>query len=262
MTKSELYETIIDGQRRHGQGLSGIVRALGENAETIGEYLDELIEEGLIKRCETGGSLGHPESNRFYMPTTGYNVWEDEGTDGKYSRHKGRYLNFVRFYLGALEEEEGANDLQKAINPTHSALVKDPEFLKSYTAWLERNKEELEIMENLDPTYIPANVTFSTEELEFIQGKTWYKENKTIKECLEDSIKRMDKDAEIISINNKLIDLYKRHTGNKHAADLKKAERDIVLTKQETNLRKKFHSLLHGHDENLHIQEIELTLED
>ena len=77
MTKSELYETIIDGQRRHGQGLSGIVRALGENAETIGEYLDELIEEGLIKRCETGGSLGHPESNRFYMPTTGYNVWED-----------------------------------------------------------------------------------------------------------------------------------------------------------------------------------------
>lgn len=83
MTKEEFYKSAIELHKKCGQGISGIVK-LGTEPR-IARYLDELIEEGLMKACDTGGSIGHPESNIFYMPTKGYNVWEDEGTDGQYS---------------------------------------------------------------------------------------------------------------------------------------------------------------------------------
>jgi len=77
MNKAEVYKVIIDTQRKTGQGLSGIVRVMGVNAGSFFNYINELIEEGLVKCCDTGGSLGHPESNKFYVPTKGYNVWGD-----------------------------------------------------------------------------------------------------------------------------------------------------------------------------------------
>src|ERR1035437_7876038 len=102
MTKQEFYKEVISVQKKTGQGLSGIVKVMGTDSGKFTQYLDEFIEEGLIKACDTGGSLRHPESNIFYMPSKGYNVWEDDGTDDEYQRHKGRYLTFVRLYLGAL----------------------------------------------------------------------------------------------------------------------------------------------------------------
>ncbi len=77
MTKAEVYSGLIDIQKKTGQGLSGIVTVMGETAHLFRKYLDELIEEGLVECYDSGGSLGHPESNRWYMPTKGYNVWKD-----------------------------------------------------------------------------------------------------------------------------------------------------------------------------------------
>lgn len=136
-TKESIYNELLNVHKQTGQGLSGIVRVMGPNSTTIGELLDELISEGKVKCCETGGSLGHPESNRFYIPTIGYNVWEDEGTDGQYSRHKGRYLHHVRKYLG-IKEESGIFNMNEYFNSENGQ--------KDYNEWLERNKEQLDVM--------------------------------------------------------------------------------------------------------------------
>jgi len=65
MTKEEVYNSIVDIQKNTGQGLSGIVRVMGENSQDFSEHIDTLIEEGSVIANNTGGSLGHPESNMF-----------------------------------------------------------------------------------------------------------------------------------------------------------------------------------------------------
>ena len=122
ITKSSVYKSLIDVHVASGQGLSGIVKV---HCHEYSIYLDELIEEGMVVVCGTGGSIGHPESNIFYMPTKGYNVWLDEGVDGECSRFSGRYLQFVRLYLGILTDyDEDREDLQKAINPSNLDLIR------------------------------------------------------------------------------------------------------------------------------------------
>jgi hypothetical protein len=142
-TKEKVYNELLNVHRQTGQGLAGIVRVMGHQAPEINKFLAELIDEGKVKCCETGGSIGHPESNRFYMPMIGYNVWEDEGTDGKISHHKGRYLHHVRKYLN-INESKGIFDV--------NAYFETEEGQKDYNEWLERNKEQLELMLNI-PNY-------------------------------------------------------------------------------------------------------------
>lgn len=254
MTKEEFYKSAIELHKKCGQGVSGIVK-LG-NEPRIARYLDELIEEGLMKACDTGGSIGHPESNIFYMPTKGYNVWEDEGTDGEYSRHKGRYLQFVRFYLGALGEEhgEGDSDIKKWINPTMMDVIRSVDSMKLYAEWLERNEEALEEMINLDDFYKAPKVEFTEEEISWIKSKDWYKENKTIAECFKESEKRKEKDLEIISINKQLIGLYNKSGGYK--SELEKAVADISNTESDILKRKKVHNWFDSLDKKTKIQEV------
>ena len=133
LNKEEFYKTLLDLHKKCGQGLSGIVKEMGPPEYT--RYLNELIADGLVKCCDTGGSIGHPESNKFYMPTTGHNVWEDDG--GEYQRHKGRYLEFVRYYLGISD------------HLTKKMMDKNPALKSEYHDWLNRNQDELEIMKNL-----------------------------------------------------------------------------------------------------------------
>ena len=126
MTKQELYTAIIAMQKECGQGTSGIVKTFGPPEVTT--HMDELIAEGKIICCEAGGSLGHPESNRFYCPTKGYNVWLDGGTQ---HGHAGVYLHHVKHFLGiAPDAFEGERN-------------------EGYEEWLEKNKEALDEMMNL-----------------------------------------------------------------------------------------------------------------
>jgi hypothetical protein len=159
---------------------------MGTDSGKFTQYLDEFIEEGLIKACDTGGSLGHPESNIFYMPTKGYNVWEDDGTDDEYQRHKGRYLTFVRLYLGALEKTagDGRDDTKKWLDPCMLDLIGNSEIMQEYTVWLKRNEKSLQEMMDIDDFYQASKVEFSTEELEWITARDWYTENISVSECL------------------------------------------------------------------------------
>jgi hypothetical protein len=144
MDKVETYRILIDITKKTGQGLTGIVKI--KNPE-VGIYLEELIQEGLIKACHTGGSLGTRESNIFYMPIKGYNVWEDEPENSN-SIHKGFYLNHVRFHLGILPEVQSGK-----FDVTEEMLRSNQKWMENYNKWLEKNHEELEIMKTLDDNY-------------------------------------------------------------------------------------------------------------
>ena len=75
MKTKELYSAIIDIQKKTGQGLSGVVTI---NQPSIRISINNLIERGLIIKESSGySSIGHPASNDWYMPSTGYNVWKE-----------------------------------------------------------------------------------------------------------------------------------------------------------------------------------------
>lgn len=255
MTKEEFYKDIISVQKKTGQGLSGIVKVMGAESTKISRYLDEFIEEGLVKACDTGGSIGHPESNIFYMPTKGYNVWEDEGTDGVYSRHKGRYLHFVRLYVGMLDKDPKEDKEHKWLNPSMIDYLRDVKAMGEYSKWLKRNQKALEEMLGLDDFYVAANIEFSEEELKWIKSREWYTENKTISDCFSASMKAVKDDEEVISLHKELIGLYKK-SGDKYQSDLEKAVNDIALTEKTITTRKKLHNWFESQDSKLKIQEL------
>ncbi len=255
-SKEEFYKSFIDIQKQGGQGLSGIVRITGASAN-INRWLDELIDEGLVKACDTGGSLGHPESNIFYMPTKGYNVWEDEDPDN-YSRHKGRYLHFVRFYLGAMkaEHDDTLSDkdaqLKRAINPAFYDCVRNVEFIKEYAKWLAKNEKALEVMMNLDDFYVAPNITFTEEEAGWIKSRSWYTDNKSITQCLKQSINGENDDMEALSLNKQLINICKKLEDKK--SELKQAEDEVADLTRNMTTRKKINRWLETQDKKAMIQ--------
>ncbi len=246
ITKSEVYKSLIKVQKESGQGLSGIVKI---KSQEYNHYLDELIQEGLVKACHTGGTIGHPESNIFYMPTKGYNVWEDEGTDGEYSRHKGRYLHFVRLYLGAMDLKS-----DNPLSPGILSYLQYPEAMKEYSDWLSRNDKALKEMLELDDFYngIEENIQLTTDDINFIKAKYWYEKNNTIAKCLKDSIEGISSDDEIILLNKQLIPLYKTNL-TKYRNELRQAEDEI---ENITTRRKKVNKWLESQDQTAKIQSI------
>jgi hypothetical protein len=250
ITKSEVYKNLINIQKESGQGLSGIVK-VADTSNLYSKYLDELIQEGLVKSCHTGGSLGHYESNVYYMPTSGYNVWEDDGIDEYYSHHKGRYLQFVRLYLGLVNMES-----RGPLEPGLLTYLQDPDTMKDYSEWLSRNSEQLKVMTNLSSVYSGEDSEYlSSTDIEWIKGKDWYKKNKTISECLNDSKDRLGKDNEIYKLSKELISLYKTNLA-KYGTEFKNEEGKVVKLKVDIEHRKHINSWLMFQEQSQKIQSV------
>lgn len=254
MTKAEIYSGLIDIQRNTGQGLSGLVTVMGETAHYFRKYLDELIEEGLVECYDSGGSLGHPESNRWYMPTKGYNVWKD-GIENENSDTA--YLTYVRFYLGQIdldEEPEDRENLAKWLKPSAQLLIQNPDFIKGYSKWLKRNSEELEIMKNLDSFYDEPTITFSDDEKEWIRTRSWYENNESVSDCLSKSLGAVDDDKERLKLNKELITLYKKSGAEKYKEELKKTELEVQNFDKTLLRRKKLNKWLETLEKDKSIQ--------
>lgn len=140
-TKEEFYKAFIETQKLTGQGTSGIVKVAG--GPTIAKILDDLIEEGLCVAEDTGGSLGHPESNIFYMPSKGYNVWKEENSMAA--------LECVRYYIAKQRGEKYEGD--RFLKIDESSFEEGGPFYEFYNSWLERNRDELDVMMNLSDVY-------------------------------------------------------------------------------------------------------------
>lgn len=139
--KSEFYKSFIQIQKLSGQGTSGIVKVQG--GPIIEEYLDELIEEGLCIKMNTGGSLGHNESNIFYLPSKGYNVWADENPMTS--------LECVRFYIRNKPDQPYKGD--PFIGITEDSFKEGGILYDFYNEWLKRNQESLDEMLSLSDEY-------------------------------------------------------------------------------------------------------------
>ena len=263
ITKSEVYAGLIKIQKSSGQGLSGIVKVMGESAHLFRQYLDELIDEGLVECHDGGGSLGHPESNRWYMPTKGYNLWKDGIENGHGGRHSdSSFLTYVRFYLGAIEhdeeptyKDENTRNNARFLNPSAQVLIQNPDFIKGYSKWLERNHEELEIMKNLDDFYDEPTPVITEDDINWIKTKSWYEKNKPISSCLELSVKAFDSDEEKLSINKQLVKLMKQSGDSKYDDELKKALREIENHDADVLRRKRVNKWMETLDSEKTIQE-------
>lgn len=141
--KEEFYKNFIAMQKLTGQGTPGIVKIQG--GIVIEEYLNELIEEGLVIMMDTGGSLGHPESNRFYLPSKGYNVWSEDNSMGS--------LECVRYYLAKLEHPNKPYEGDRFFGITDDNFKEGGNYYEFYIEWLERNKESLDEMLSLSDVY-------------------------------------------------------------------------------------------------------------
>ena len=253
-TKEEFYKTLIDLHKKLGQGMSGIVKV---NSTAYDQYIEEFIEEGLIVACDTGGSMGHSESNIFYMPTKGYNVWTDEGTDGRIDKHKGRYLTYVRLYLGCLPEESESEkgSTARIIAPTASDLLESVDYMKVYVEWLERNEKELIILKELDNIYMPKVIKLTKKEITFIKSKDWYKDNETLKVCIKQSNEQLEISNKIIANTEKILDLMSSDK-TQYAKEIKKYEKDIKNENNEIIFRKKIEKFFNSYKSKDKIQTI------
>lgn len=255
MTKAEVYKIVIDIQKSSGQGLTGIVTVMGENASYLRKYLDELIEEGLVECFNDGSSIGHPESCKWYMPTKGYNLWKD-GIENE--RSSSAYLTYVRFYLGQIDlddEPEDRENLAKWLKPSAQLLIQDPNFIEGYSKWLKRNKEQLDIMTSLDDFYDAPAIEFSKEETEWVKSRGWYKENNSVSECLSRSVDAIEDDKERLKLNKQLIALYKKSDDEKYKEDLKKTESEVKNFDKSILRRKKLNKWLETLEREKSIQE-------
>ena len=248
-TKSEFYKTLIDIHKKHGQGLSGIVRA---KSDLLGGYLEEFIQEGLVKCCDTGNSLGHPESNRFYCPTKGYCVWDEQDSmDG---------LTCVRLYLGALEPEDpNRSDIQKAINPSINDLIRHSVFMGRYAEWLKRNDSSLKEMLNLSNVYndvICPDGELPESAIEYLKTREWYTSNKSIKDCLkglESGNKDIDENisltSQIIKLRQDMIGMYKRKGDNDGLETTKREIEESTAELEKYKSAKKIRTIIKAYFE-------------
>lgn len=253
-TKSELYKNLIDIHKSHGQGLSGIVRI---KSSEISNYLDELIEEGLVELYDDGIRIGHPDAAKWYMPKKGYNVFKDGEKNGGSST---AYLTYVRLYLGVIAldgEPDGRENIAKWLNPSVQSLIQNPDIMSGYSEWLKRNKEELDIMTNLDDFYYEPKIEFKNDEIEWIKSRSWFKSNLTVSKCIDESKNGMNNSLEKISLNKELIRLYERLDSD-NLNKINDAKNDIRGEEEIINLRKKVNKWLETLDGNKLIQDFEL----
>jgi hypothetical protein len=240
-TKAEVYEGAIKVYKKNGQGLSAIVK-LGQD-QFIGGHLYDLVEEGYLKISSSGSSsIGHPESTNWYMPVTGYNVWEDENSR--------KALQFLRLYLGLLPAEKSSK-----IDVTPDMILHDVKHTKEYLEWLERNYEQLELMKNMSTIY-PGEETKLTEDQEkIIKDKKSYAENCTVSEIINILSEQEYNVRQILQALSKMKRLYSSNQ-TRYEKELKNTEDEINSYKKEKEDIKRSIFWLQMKDKNSKIKDL------
>ncbi|MDG1949827.1 MAG: hypothetical protein P8J32_03330 [bacterium] len=250
MNKAQVYNTIVKIQKESGQGLSGLVTAIGANAELYLTHINSLVEEGLvIKNDAGGGSIGHPSSSIFYTPSKGYNVWAEDNSM--------RDLTLVRFYLGRLEEADEVrkeDDTARFINPAAIDLIRNPKRMKAYTEWLEKNQEallEMLALEEMDETQGERSEDiFSETQIEFIKDREWYTDNETIKSAISKSEERAGILNEKLRLQKQLMELY-----TEADEEYEKTKSEMKEVEEEISFRKTIKLFLMNQDDDVRTQE-------
>lgn len=246
ITKSVVYQALIDIHKKTGQGLSGIVKI---KSGEYSDYLDELVNDGLVEGCHTGGSLGHYESNVFYMPTKGYNVWKDE---------KPQALTYVRIFLDITPKET-----LSVFEPGLITYLQNPEFMKGYSEWLSENIVSLKEMLNLNDTLpldmnneiVDEKTGLLITDIEWIKERDWYLENLTVSDCLKRSIEGLEKDIKIIELNKKLLALYESNIEG-YSKEIDVSNKEIKDKKLSNDIRVRVNEWLQSQKKRTKIKDL------
>ena len=262
LTKAEVYSKLIQIQKKHGQGLAGVVKVLSGEASLWAKYLDELIDEGLVEVFDDGSTIGHPESARWYMPTKGYNLWKDGIENGDGSRFSSsKFLTHIRLYLGVLDNDAEPDhvseddNLRRYLSPSAQLLLQDPKFMKSYSEWLIRNHDALEEMKNLSMLYegpTPAECLIDGD-IEWIVSRGWFEDNLLVSECIEKSIKTGDNDKKRLELTKQMVGLMEK--SEKHEEELKKYKDEVIEINDAINRRERVNNLLMSLNQSSKIQD-------
>ena len=231
MTKTEVLNSIIDITRSTG----GIPGKLFRTRGDVSEILDELLEEGLI--VSTIQHYNTLPDDEWIIPSNCYNVWLDKEPCA---------LEYVRLYLGI----ELSNFVDYAL--------KDVKFMSGYANWLTSNANDLLAMTQLKDVFDDVdNITFNDEEIAWINTRGWYIDNKSVKDCLSDSLEhiRENGDDEIIETQHKLIKLYKTDI-TKYGDRIAAAELDIDNVKKFKKTRVKLNMWLNNQDQTSKIKSL------
>ena len=166
MNKSELYNKIVDIYKKSGQGIPKFIET------KIGsDVIDQLVEDGLVKIVTQKFSY-LPNSEDICL-TKGYCVEEDM------SKGNHQSLTFMRMYMNVNPVVE-LGDIVLTLNDT----IKDLELMKKYVIWLEKNKEKLEEIKDIEYLDEKTEIGLSNESIEYLKTRSWYKKNNIISECL------------------------------------------------------------------------------
>lgn len=236
MTKTEFHNNIIDITRKLGQGLSGIVIHYMPEMQ---QYADELIEEGKIRKHEK--NFSHLPVDTWYMPTNCYDVWQDELENNNNSA-----LFFVRLYLG--QEDLG-------LKYTPKEAVRSVDFMERYAQWLKLNEKQLEAMVNLVSVEETETVLYE-KDIEFLKERSWYKNNLSIKDCLEKSLS-FSFDEEI-GLRKKLLALYKSDEDSckTYSTEIAETEEWFESIPVANRMRSRINNWLSKQDSKVKIQSI------
>lgn len=230
-TKEGLLNDIIGTTKRTGQGLPQFVIDTGGWQDIA----DELVEEGHLVVYKHSNN----HADIWYCYTKCYNVEKDTND----FRSTMLYLAFLRHYLRM--EEEDINSLL----PSNSEVVNAN--MEAYKEWLIENLEDLEAIKNLEEVTIETELL--DEQIEYLKGRDWYKDNLSIKECLEAMKEGTENTEEIIYQTDKIIKMM----GNdpKYAEDVEKYKISVEESKIELKTRKKLYSIMDGQDSDSKVQD-------
>jgi hypothetical protein len=135
--KDSLYAEIKRVMSKTGQGIPKWTIVKYENTSGIKlEWFEELLKEGLLK-SHIDRYLAFGFDDEWYYPSQGYAYYEEEEEKQLW------YLTFVRVYLG-LPTGDGNMEI-----PHPDFLNENGKYYNEYFEWLNKNKEQLEIMKNL-----------------------------------------------------------------------------------------------------------------
>lgn len=222
MTKVEFYNSVVKVYNETGQGVPGFLR-MKMNPRII----DSLIEEGYLKSVTI--PFNHLPDDESICLTKGYCVEEDMLDRSTLP------LSYVRLYKGL---EQG---LQTLTGMTNEKLVTNPEFMTGYAEWLNKNHSKLtEKIELLD-----ENMKFqplTTEEMEYLQSRDWFKQNKSVGDCIDNMYEKTSNLRESLGLYKQLLKLYESSTTHSNKIEKTLEERNDV--EKELKMRETIHDFL------------------
>jgi len=211
MTKTDLYNSLIDLRKKTGQG--GSKKLLKYGVPNLERILEELISEGKVKLVED-----RRVDDTWICLTEGYCV-ESDLDHNKFQLCD--ELTYVRIYLG----QEKPIELGELCTLTLLNAIKDEKVMSGYVEWLVKNKKSLDLMMNMKKVKSKKS-TLSESAIQYIKNKKMYNNNGSIKDLLNNITEVIDLSKQLVSLKKTL---KSKNKDAKNTKDIKELEDEIVL---------------------------------